>query len=96
MGTDPPGGTEVARDSTVRVLVSQGPELIEVPNVSGQNVAQATAALQAAGFRVEVLPAGATGRVIVTDPLPGERRPSRHRPSPSSPGGSGQPQEAAQ
>ena len=53
--------------------MSQGPELIQVPNVSGSSVAEAQATLLAAGLGVEVLPANATGQVIVTDPLPGER-----------------------
>jgi serine/threonine-protein kinase len=73
IGTQPAAGETVERGATVTVLVSQGPETIEVPNVSGRNVAEAVAALQGAGFDVEVLPQGATGRVIVTDPLPGER-----------------------
>lgn len=73
VGTQPAAGERVERGATVTVVVSQGPELIEVPNVSGQNVNQAVQALQNAGFRVEVLPQEARGRVIVTDPLPGER-----------------------
>jgi serine/threonine-protein kinase len=73
VGTEPAAGTEVPRDSAVAVQVSKGPEFIPVPNVSGMSVADATATLQQAGLVVEVLPAGATGQVIVTDPLPGEQ-----------------------
>jgi serine/threonine protein kinase/beta-lactam-binding protein with PASTA domain len=73
VGTEPAAGTEVPRDSTVVVQISKGPEFIPVPNVSGMSVADATATLQQAGLVVEVLPAGATGQVIVTDPLPGEQ-----------------------
>lgn len=73
VGTDPAAGTEVARDSAVQLQVSKGPEFIAVPNVSGMSVSDATATLQEAGLRVEVLPTDAAGQVIVTDPLPGEQ-----------------------
>src|SRR5581483_4699142 len=39
IGTDPPAGTEVPRDSTVKILVSKGPQPVAVPDVSGQSVA---------------------------------------------------------
>jgi eukaryotic-like serine/threonine-protein kinase len=70
--TDPPAGTEVPRDSAVKVFVSKGPELIAIPDVSGASVADAAATLQNAGFAVEGV-AGNPGRpVLGTDPPAGE------------------------
>ena len=50
---DPKDGT-LFKGDTVNLLVSQGPELVEVPNVVASGVDDATAALQAAGFKVKV------------------------------------------
>ncbi len=51
---DPEQGTEGHRGDTVGIVVSLGPPMVEVPNVYGQNVRTATAALEEAGFVVEV------------------------------------------
>lgn len=75
IGTTPAAGTETARDSTVQVSVSKGPDLVQVPDVEGERVDDAVATLRAAGFAVEVLPTGANGNVIATDPLPGQQVP---------------------
>jgi serine/threonine-protein kinase len=75
IGTDPPGGSEVPRDSTVRVLVSKGPELIAVPDVSGRTVEEAAAALEAAGLSVSGVTGNPRGRVLATDPPAGEQVP---------------------
>jgi serine/threonine-protein kinase len=50
---DPADGT-LFRGDTVQLLVSLGPELVEVPDVVRYGVDDATAALQAAGFVVDV------------------------------------------
>jgi beta-lactam-binding protein with PASTA domain len=50
---DPPGGTTLHRGDTVSVVVSKGPELVEVPSVRGQGVDAATDKLQELGFKVE-------------------------------------------
>jgi beta-lactam-binding protein with PASTA domain len=71
MGLDPAPGTEVARDTPVEIVVSKGPDLVAVPEVIGSNVAEAVAALQAAGFVVEVFPDEAEGRVLEVDPQEG-------------------------
>ena len=55
IGTDPPP-TAVARGRPC-ALVSQGPELITVPDVSGRSVEEAAAQLEAAGLTVS----GVTG-----------------------------------
>ncbi|EFQ83405.1 PASTA domain protein [Aeromicrobium marinum DSM 15272] len=53
----PASGT-VLRGDTVTIVVSQGPELFEVPNVVGQRRNDAEAALEAAGFEVDVIGRG--------------------------------------
>jgi serine/threonine-protein kinase len=68
---EPAVDTEVERGSTVRVAVSKGPDLVTVPEVTGATVAEARAALEAAGLVAEIFPADAEGRVITTDPGPG-------------------------
>lgn len=52
VGTQPGAGTEVAKDSTVTVLVSSGPAEVTVPDVVGDSIEDAQAALEQAGFTV--------------------------------------------
>jgi serine/threonine-protein kinase len=52
--TSPPGNTPVARDSVVTVYVSQGPQLVLVPNVVTWKVEDASAILQQDGLVVDV------------------------------------------
>jgi eukaryotic-like serine/threonine-protein kinase len=47
IGTEPPAGQLAPRDSQVVVHVSKGPQPVQVPNVVGANVEQASQALQA-------------------------------------------------
>jgi eukaryotic-like serine/threonine-protein kinase len=54
IGTDPSAGTEVKRGQPVRLLVSSGPPIIEVPDVTGQSLDDATQTLTNAGFKVAV------------------------------------------
>ncbi|MBT2366527.1 Stk1 family PASTA domain-containing Ser/Thr kinase [Streptomyces sp. ISL-10] len=49
-----PEGTKLAAGDTVTLTVSKGPRMVEVPDVVGDNVDDATAELQAAGFAVDV------------------------------------------
>ncbi|GAA4366571.1 Stk1 family PASTA domain-containing Ser/Thr kinase [Nocardioides caricicola] len=49
---DPPAGTTLTRGDEVSFVVSQGPELIEVPSVRAQGVEAATETLQDLGFEV--------------------------------------------
>jgi serine/threonine-protein kinase len=49
---NPAPGTAVPRGSAVQVTVSQGPETVPLPDLKGQSVAQATAALQGLGMTV--------------------------------------------
>jgi eukaryotic-like serine/threonine-protein kinase len=50
---DPAGGGTVDKGTSVTLTISKGPDTAKVPDVSGQTQAQATAALQAAGFQVQ-------------------------------------------
>ncbi|MFJ9160531.1 Stk1 family PASTA domain-containing Ser/Thr kinase [Streptomyces griseoviridis] len=49
----PQGDSRLAEGDTVTLTVSKGPEQIEVPDVVGQSVDDATRALRDAGFQVE-------------------------------------------
>lgn len=75
IGFEPPAGSAVARDSTVTVIVSLGPELVPVPDVRGQSGTQASQTLEAAGFAVTGIEGRPTGAVIETDPPVGTQVP---------------------
>jgi serine/threonine-protein kinase len=47
---DPAPGTAVARDSTVTVVLSKGPDLVTIPALAGLDYAGVRAALEGAGF----------------------------------------------
>ncbi|MFI5046997.1 MAG: PASTA domain-containing protein [Acidimicrobiia bacterium] len=61
--TDPAAGALAPRDSSVSVVVSKGPELVEVPNTLGMSLEAAQAALQAKGFEVDTV-SYLPGRVV--------------------------------
>ncbi|NBM14906.1 Stk1 family PASTA domain-containing Ser/Thr kinase [Streptomyces sp. GC420] len=50
----PGGGAEVGEGDRIRLTVSKGPQLVEVPDVEGLSEDKAVAELEAAGFEVEV------------------------------------------
>ncbi len=50
--TDPGGGAKLARDSSITLLVSDGPAPVPVPDVTGQTFDAASQQLTAAGFTV--------------------------------------------
>jgi eukaryotic-like serine/threonine-protein kinase len=54
ISTDPAAGTEVQVGSPVTVFVSTGPKEVDVPEVTGETQADATATLAAAGLKVSV------------------------------------------
>jgi serine/threonine-protein kinase len=70
--TDPSGGDEAEKGSTVTLFVSLGPGTVEVPTVVGLPVAKARAALKEAGFSstVSKQPSSSVpkGRVIAANP----------------------------
>jgi serine/threonine-protein kinase len=71
VGTDPGVGASVARGSTVKILVSKGPDLVAVPNVVGKTPSQAKATLQADGFVVQSFGPADASAVLVTKPAAG-------------------------
>ncbi len=72
---NPPAGVEVGAGTPVNVVVSTGPELVLVPDLTGQTERDAATALQDLGLRFttdeDYSPDVAQGRVISTDPPAG-------------------------
>ncbi|MEA2225532.1 MAG: eukaryotic-like serine/threonine-protein kinase [Solirubrobacteraceae bacterium] len=76
IGTEPPAGTELQVGSPVSLLLSSGPAQVRVPNVSGDSLSGAEAALTAVGLAVGTITqrvsAGQTpGTVVAQSPAPG-------------------------
>jgi serine/threonine-protein kinase len=73
IGTDPGAGASAARDSTVRVVVSKGPDLVTVPDVSTVgSLAEAVALLEQAGLVPGDVQGPAAGAPASTSPGAGE------------------------
>ena len=70
IGTDPPAGTAVARDSTVTIIVSKGCPRFPT---SGQSVRGRGDATQAAGFSVSGVQGNPFRTVTGTNPPAGTR-----------------------
>ncbi|HEX5614185.1 MAG TPA: PASTA domain-containing protein [Acidimicrobiia bacterium] len=74
--TEPAAGTEVQKGAEVIVVVSRGPDLVEVPRVRGLTVEDATEVLTDAGFEVEIAGRFRPGReVTAQSPAPGSQVP---------------------
>jgi eukaryotic-like serine/threonine-protein kinase len=54
ISTTPPGGTQAERGSRVTLVVSRGPEQVQVPDVTGQSLDDARAALERLGLETAV------------------------------------------
>lgn len=76
VGTVPGAGATVAKGSTVTVQVSQGPQLVTVPNVATESVAEATSVLQQEGLTVSGVSGPANGAVKSTNPAAGAQVPT--------------------
>jgi serine/threonine-protein kinase len=76
INTDPGGGAKLARDSSITLLVSDGPAPIPVPDVGGQTFDAASQQLTAAGFTVsradDFSDTVDKDKVIGTDPAAGQ------------------------
>ncbi len=73
IGTEPAGGASAFPRDTVTLIVSKGPENVEVPNVEGKSLEEARRLLEEVGFKVDVdrvLPGG-PGNVIQQQPAGG-------------------------
>ena len=78
LSTDPAAGTRVPKGSILKVVVSKGPELVDVPNVVGMDTATATSTMQAAGFQVKTinkLTVAILNRVYSQNPAAGSKIP---------------------
>jgi serine/threonine-protein kinase len=75
-GQNPAQGTDEAKGSTVKLLVSRGPRRKALPNAVGETQPQARGSLVAAGFEVsssEVFSDQPVGTVVAQDPAAGAR-----------------------
>jgi eukaryotic-like serine/threonine-protein kinase len=68
---NPPSSTVVPYGSTVTVTVSTGPPIVQIPNVIGDTVTQATSALQSAGLNVAGVQGNPNGMAQGTQPPTG-------------------------
>ena len=66
-------GSEVPRDSTVTVVVSKGPDVVPVPDLSGMKLDEAEEALVAAGLVLGQDCCNSKGRVVASQPAAGEQ-----------------------
>ena len=74
IGSNPSAGTDVAKESTVTILVSTGAAEVTVPSVLNMTVEEATAALEKVGMVVTTVEVDSTkdiGTVVKQDPKPG-------------------------
>jgi serine/threonine-protein kinase len=77
IGTDPPAGSPVPKGSAVRLLISSGPDLVDVPSMVGRTRAEAEAELNGRlgfGLTIQLVNAGPTnaGKVIRQNPASGQ------------------------
>lgn len=78
LSTDPIPGTTVPKGTVIKVVLSKGPVLVDVPNVVGMDVATATSTLQASGFQVKVvnkLTVAILNKVYSQNPAAGSKAP---------------------
>jgi serine/threonine-protein kinase len=79
LGTEPPGGGQAPPESTVKLIVSDGPAPVEVPNVAGKGYDDAAATISAKRLvpvrRDTFSDTVAVGVVIGTDPASGRQAP---------------------
>ncbi len=73
MSQNPGAGLNVVEGSPVTIVVSKGPERVAVPDTIGSTMAEGKAALEAEGFKVQVLyePHAENGAIIDQDPRAG-------------------------
>jgi len=73
VGQSPAAGTQQAKGSVITLQVSSGPQVSQIPDVTSQTEAAATAQLETSGFAVQVVEEivedeGLDGRVLSQDP----------------------------
>ncbi len=76
VSSDPPSGEKLRPGASVALVISKGPELLAVPDVTGKPVADATTMLNAAGFKAEPTEVFSdtvrAGRVVSQAPADGQ------------------------
>jgi len=72
LGTQPGVGATVPKGGTVVLIVSSGLPMVEVPDVEGMDVDEATEALEAVGLVVGGVQGPPNRNVVSTDPAAGE------------------------
>ncbi|HMD45986.1 MAG TPA: PASTA domain-containing protein [Acidimicrobiales bacterium] len=75
IGTTPAAGTSLVPGSTVTVVVSEGPPMVGVPDVTGESVAKATTDLASAGLVLGNVYGPAHGTVFALRPTAGTQVP---------------------
>jgi serine/threonine-protein kinase len=70
---EPAEGQQVPRDSVVSVVVSKGPDVVNVPDVKGKSLDQAVAAIEGAGLVVGDAFGPANGKPFLTTPSAGTK-----------------------
>ncbi|MEP6658517.1 MAG: PASTA domain-containing protein [Acidimicrobiales bacterium] len=71
IATTPPAGTPVDRDSVVAIVVSKGPDVVQIPDVRGFSLDNAVAAIRNAGLVAGDVSGRAGKKVLNTDPRVG-------------------------
>jgi eukaryotic-like serine/threonine-protein kinase len=75
LSSDPAEGTQVRRDTPVKLVVSDGPEPVEVPSLIGRTVDEARGTMDDAGLELELAEefddTVQAGRIISQDPASG-------------------------
>jgi serine/threonine-protein kinase len=77
--TNPAAGQTVPREATITILVSQGPEPVDVPNLKGMTTSQAEQTLNTLGLLISIssetvevpISSGLVGNVAEQDPTDG-------------------------
>lgn len=72
VSSDPPSGAQVARGSTVTLVVSKGPDVVTVPPILGLSLPEATAAIQGAGLTIGDVAGPSGGKVVAANPKDGD------------------------
>jgi serine/threonine-protein kinase len=71
---NPQAGVKAAKGAVVTVLLGKGPDTVQLPDVTGQSVGDATATLEGSGFKVTTKEADSAkdqGEVLSMSPNPG-------------------------
>lgn len=73
IGLQPNEGEQLERGGTVQVVISKGPDLVAVPDVSGKDLQGAIATLQGAGLAAGDVFGPAEGKPFATSPVAGTK-----------------------